>query len=522
MFLPDGEILMAKFENTHVSMMRFDTKSGNSIEFETIMRHPSYREDSLRCSVDGTLITAIAHFNPGPLRNSYHFPVSSKYNVWNQTTGKPLVVLDGHNRKPHEAKFSTDNTKIVSTADDGTVRLWDLELEYSFDEGSSGDEETYDICQILRSSSKQTPFTIIDFNSTFWDLKIGLHQLLFARREYPSFDPIYFKFSPDRSIFFCQTSSGDHYQIIKTVTGEVIHQIPSLYQNNFSHATFSANNLLLAIVFDDVNSGQTSIESGPKGTYESAIIMFAVSTGEQQTFRSPSLLNLEFSVDGKLVALAFPDPKVQQSEPMGTVLEIRDAMTWMLVNPQMRRSGMEHTMTWSPRGDIVMIACVMHAAYCDGIQLWDLTTNKIVSFDEHGHATAIAFSPDDRYCAIDMRNGFIQLHDLTSMAKTERPGLSTNLIHDSGFVKDDWRFSEDSKVIETYFGRIDIQSFTGKVESWPNSSLFIDGDWVVRGFEKIFRLPSTEEFKCASACGDTLLVAYKSKRLEVFDFRPRD
>ncbi|KAJ5720782.1 vegetative incompatibility protein HET-E-1 [Penicillium malachiteum] len=379
---------MAKFENTHVSIVGYDAKSGNAIEFKKMMRHRNHSDDSLiyeslRCSADGTLITAIAGFS----LPEYYRRSSSEFNAWNLATGKPLVVLDGHQFKPHEVKFSTDSTKIASTADDGTARLWDLGPEFSFDEGSSGDLEIYDIDRIVRSSSNQTPFTIIESRSqlAFWDLKIGPQQPLLVHREY--FDETYF--SPDGSLFFCRASSGNHYQVRNTVTAEVIHHIPSSYRTGVSRATFSANNLLLIIVLY-VDPEQTSTESDEHfledgDIDECDIIMFVVSTGQQQKFRSPFIRDLKFSPDGRLLVLAFPDPKATHAPMnMDTIFEIRDPMTWILVKPQLRTGGMACA-AWSSRGDMIMITCQMDNSQCDGIQLWDLTTDKIMPFIKAGH-----------------------------------------------------------------------------------------------------------------------------------------
>ncbi|KAJ5627391.1 WD40 repeat-like protein [Penicillium herquei] len=535
-FPPNGDILIAKSDWQHVSIVRYDTKSGNIIECAKFMRHWDDEMGNFRCSDDGTLIAVIAD-----RRSDCHQPGLSNYNVWNIGTGKLLVKLNVHNRKPYEVKFSTDNTKIVSASYDGTIRLWDLEPDFLFDEGSSFDEESYKVQRIVRGSSNQTQFTIIESQSASWDLKIGLNQALLVCRDHSSAAV----FSPDRSIFICRASSpaGNHYhwQVVNTVTEDIIHQVPSFDNHEPMLMDISANNSVLATVFqDDSKPAWTSAESDPYNlgfsevNYRCLINFFTFPTGQQKAFRSLAPSNLKLSPDGRLVALAFVERHLPHFPHTVTVLEIRDVTTWNLVKSQNEISGVHDTMTWSSGGHIIVIAGSYHSDGYDGIQLWDLTSDRIVPLSETGHARAIVFSPDDRYCVIDLNEGLIQMHDLTSMTKSERPGLPSKLFEvdprrhferfqdDWYLVKFDWCFSEDGKVIETDLGRIDLQSLTGKVEPWPNSSLFFDGDWVVRGVEKVLRLPAAEDINCVTTIGDMLLVVYMSKRLELLDFRARE
>lgn len=47
--------------------------------------------------------------------------------IWDAETGKPLVVLSGHESFVWYAEFSPDGTRVVTCSQDGTARVWDAE-----------------------------------------------------------------------------------------------------------------------------------------------------------------------------------------------------------------------------------------------------------------------------------------------------------------------------------------------------------------------------------------------------------
>ncbi|KAJ5703609.1 hypothetical protein N7493_011534 [Penicillium malachiteum] len=530
-FLPNGGLLMAGFKYKNVYLAEYDINSGAITDSGIMHINKGCRGETLRFSPDGTLIAVIKPFRFDSLEShinsswpgATHSP--SKISVWNRITRKPLAVLDGHNLEDIEAKFSPDNKTLVSTAADGTIRLWALQLESPFDRNSSNSEKLPDVRQIMECNSSETSFAIIEHESrsASWDLKISPPQLTLSRREY--YESTFF--SPDRSIFFCEASSGEHCLIRNAVTGEIVHQIDHMYGMYPYHATFSADNLLLAInlhVTYGFEEGLTEAvpfsQEGGEAVHECVVIL-NISTSQRRIFDIPgSLEGFAFSPDGKHVALCFEGPSYRKK----TRVEIRDAMTWMLVKARGDFNAYPGNVTWSSGSGFITLAA---SAYCPcyGIELWDLTIDKLVILVQGLYVRSVAFSPDDRYCVMHMYDGTIQLHDLASMTIIEMPGSNWDprpaRSHGLNFSKFDWRFCGDGQVIETPFGRMDILSFSGKKESRPNRALFLDGHWVVRGFEKVFRLPAAEEIKCVAASGDTLLVAYASKQLEFFDFRAK-
>jgi WD40 repeat protein len=49
--------------------------------------------------------------------------------VWDAKTGKQLLRLEGHTGRIASLAFSSDGTRLGSTSEDGTARIWDLGLE---------------------------------------------------------------------------------------------------------------------------------------------------------------------------------------------------------------------------------------------------------------------------------------------------------------------------------------------------------------------------------------------------------
>jgi WD40 repeat protein len=49
--------------------------------------------------------------------------------VWNAKTGKQLLRFEGHTGRVTSLAFSLDGTRLGSSSEDGTARIWDLELE---------------------------------------------------------------------------------------------------------------------------------------------------------------------------------------------------------------------------------------------------------------------------------------------------------------------------------------------------------------------------------------------------------
>jgi WD40 repeat protein len=44
--------------------------------------------------------------------------------LWDAASGKPLVVLHGHEGPVASAAFSPDGAKVVTASDDRTARIW--------------------------------------------------------------------------------------------------------------------------------------------------------------------------------------------------------------------------------------------------------------------------------------------------------------------------------------------------------------------------------------------------------------
>ena len=49
--------------------------------------------------------------------------------IWDAKTGKELVVLTGHQQGVNRAVFSADNKRVATSSEDGTVRVYSLDVQ---------------------------------------------------------------------------------------------------------------------------------------------------------------------------------------------------------------------------------------------------------------------------------------------------------------------------------------------------------------------------------------------------------
>ena len=83
------------------------------LHFKVVSSEPDLFWDGLAFSPDNTVLI-LSLINGG-------------IQLRDVTTGKILNTLDGHTGSPNVFLFSPDGKTLVSTADDGTILLWDWE-----------------------------------------------------------------------------------------------------------------------------------------------------------------------------------------------------------------------------------------------------------------------------------------------------------------------------------------------------------------------------------------------------------
>ena len=94
-----------------------------NVESDSIiyLRDEKARVDVLYYSPDGKYIASLSNdFMFGNIDNSI--------NIWDAESGTLIANLEGHDSPVSALAFSTDSKRIVSSSGDGTIRIWDLDI----------------------------------------------------------------------------------------------------------------------------------------------------------------------------------------------------------------------------------------------------------------------------------------------------------------------------------------------------------------------------------------------------------
>lgn len=67
--------------------------------------------------------------------------------LWNITSGRDITTLKGHSNQIRSVSFSPDSKTIASASADGTVILWNFDLESLLSEG----------CNLIKDYLKHNP-----------------------------------------------------------------------------------------------------------------------------------------------------------------------------------------------------------------------------------------------------------------------------------------------------------------------------------------------------------------------------
>ncbi len=333
--------------------------------------------------------------------------------IWNLSTKKFVRRLQGHTKPINSVEYSAEGKRIVSSSDDGTVRIWDLP-EVPVDENINGysmgtlhPDGTHMVSVCGHNDDK---IKIIDIkNKRFVEPKES-HRKEITHVEYSSDGKQIVTSSLDSTVKIWDAFTGECKRTIGNIHGEV-----------YSASLWSDNNTLLIRAFDTVVKYNRNREERQVCSIRLRNI------NSNKTFYTFgwetsiwSFFNVLFNTEKNIVVLS----------AYGGV-EIWDA------HKQRRRFYLKGHNTditdiaINEEGDLVASSSKDHT-----VRLWSTETGECIKVLEHGVAVnSVSFSHNGKWLVTTSRDNTVRIWDLNSgrclqtthlLSKSEKAVFSKN------------------------------------------------------------------------------------------------
>jgi WD40 repeat protein len=413
MFLPGGAHVAAVARGV---VYDWDPKSAGTPRILE-RRKLSYSDAGLRYSFTwsgGRLLTLAEVKKNEPVEGSVldvllsTKPDTEDVGLWDDATGRKLLVLKGHQASVLSAQFSADRSRIVTAGDDGTARIWDAATGAPLVVLSGHQDKRVSWAAFSPDGTKVVTASF-DRTARIWDAATGTQLLVLKGQE----DVLNFAaFSPDGTR-------------VVTAGGQ------ASYPNDGRVRIWDAQSGRALFALGDPKTTTKAAAFSPDGTLvaaanDSTAYLWDARVGEfLQAFHGPEyeVGSVMFSQDGK-----------QLLTDGGATVRV-----WDIGVASLFRSEFVSSMAYSPDGK------TLAAVGFDHIMVGDIASGRLkfsIAPDKDGVFEQVVFSPDGRH---------LLAHELTSTGVWDAAD-GRRIAKFGGFSIVSAAFSGDGRRVVTAYG----------------------------------------------------------------------
>ncbi|KAH7126548.1 hypothetical protein B0J13DRAFT_565635 [Dactylonectria estremocensis] len=393
--------------------------------------------------------------------------------LWDAAKGTTRQRLRGHQAPVFSVAFSPSGQTLASSSQDHTITTWNIDkgkpqMTFKGHSGGVGNVAFSPDGQKLASAS-------YDHTVRIWDAKA--HQEAHRRHSGPVLAVVFSRdgrmvasASHDHTIRLW-SSAGEHSKILQGHEGPV------------NTIKFSPD-------------GQVIASASTDGT----VRLWTIKTGKYKKMHHDySVTALAFSPDGKLVASASTDGSVNIWDTYGKRKKAIKIEKWVTA------------IAFSPSGTTLALA-----SYDRMIQLWNINTGiapeKIDPGVECLRVQAIAFSTNDKKLAWGSAAGDIGLWDI---ATRSYQGLDHGT--SAAFIV----FSKKDGYLKTDQRSLKISVEHSDERNPFQDDIFIDGEWVTRGSERLLMLSKGYKPTSSAINGNTVVLGHADGGVTFLNFNSK-
>ncbi|RDW86600.1 uncharacterized protein DSM5745_03242 [Aspergillus mulundensis] len=468
----------------------------------------AFYEDAAVFSEDGKLVASIG---------------SDRFiRIWDTASGA-LVNLIENDEVVRKVLFFSDK-RIVGLIGSGSLRIWDLTVKASTRSQYVATNGMIDA--LLLAPDGRRCLVAADYGCWLWDVETG-EQV----QKYTSARPTVLLFSPDGEYLVLSGEKEEDIELRDGVTFERLAVLTG-HRHAICAAAFSPDSRLLATIAEIPLFVHDS-DGEEKGTQENDCCSEGDGEGEDintnaDDSEEDAIIGLWDVATGTLLhklrghtrqagnPLFSPDSRLLASTALDKTLRLWDVSTGTVLKVI---RGDFLTLAFSPDGQTIATADRMSV-----VRFWDIPTGQLI---EEIHSSSkikrLAFSPHGKllagYGAIPHETLLaIHLFDPAAGQLPVRESKIPATVY--SYSTPELRWSADGQVLHTAVGDVSLaylcpERADSGIPAW---GIFVNGDWVVRGTEKVVILPLEYKARCAAVHEGTLVIATETNRVVALRF----